>query len=110
MKYYIAPILMAIFGIVGISYSFFRFVGTTSSPVIITPQTVAVYDSLKNVLAYKNEKRWIILKEQDAMLTLEKEIYRLNAIANEMQRVNLRLKKQYDSLTSLNPSKGGKKQ
>ncbi len=70
-------------------------------PVVIGPSTVAVYDSLKNVIAYKEKNRWIILQEQGTLLTLEKEIYRLNAIAGQMEKINQRLKVQNDSLTLL---------
>jgi hypothetical protein len=83
----------------GVIWSIFKL--NNQKPVILSPNTVTVYDSLKNVIAYKDKKRWILINEQGTVLTLEKEIYRLTEIANRMEMVNRKLKHQNDSLRTL---------
>ncbi len=93
-KSFIIAIICIVIASAGVTYS----IAKLNKTIILSPNTVTVYDSLKNVIAYKDKNQWIVIDQQGTVTTLEKEIYRLNAIANKMQQINFKIKKDYDSL------------
>lgn len=67
-------------------------------PVVIGQNDIAVYDSLKSVLAYKKGSEWIVLNKQKTLRVLELEIYRLSSLLNQAEKINHKVKRDYDSL------------
>lgn len=99
MKNLVFAIICLVLGLSGIGYVGYRVSHIT--PIVIGQNDVAVYDSLKTVLAYKKGNEWVVLNNQKTVRVLELEIYRLSSLLNQAEKINHKVKHDYDSIVSI---------